>query len=137
MANNSVMIHEPGSTFEVTQSVIKILDAKYKKADLNAVLYKNCTCLNSTNQAKLLQLLTEFKDLFDGILGDWDTKHDSLKLKEGAKPYHGRSYPTPKIHKPTLKKEVEQLCQLEVLKWQPESELASPSFTVPKQDQTV
>ncbi len=40
MANNSVMIHEPASTLEATQRIIKILDAKYKKADLNAVVYE-------------------------------------------------------------------------------------------------
>ena len=31
MANNSVMIHEPKSTLEATQWVVKILDAKYEK----------------------------------------------------------------------------------------------------------
>ena len=31
MANNSVMIHEPKSTREATQGVVKILDAKYEK----------------------------------------------------------------------------------------------------------
>ena len=61
----------------------------------------------------------------------------SLKLKDGAKPYHSRPFPTPKAHKETLKKEVQRLCELGVLKWQPESELASPSFIVPKQNQTV
>ncbi len=80
---------------------------------------------------------SEFKDIFDGTLGDWDTEPVSLKLKEGAKTYHGRPYLTPKVHQPTLKKEVNRLCQLGVLKWQPESELALPSFIVPKQDHTV
>jgi hypothetical protein len=36
------MIHEPKSTLEATQRVIKILDAKYEKADLNAVVTENC-----------------------------------------------------------------------------------------------
>ena len=74
---------------------------------------------------------------FDGILGDWDTKHVSLKLRECAKPYHGRPFPTPKVHKETFKKEVERLRGLGVLKWQSESEWALPSFIVPKQNQTV
>jgi hypothetical protein len=39
---------------------------------------------------------------------------------------------TPKVHKETLKKEIERLCELGELKWQPESERASPSFIVPK-----
>ncbi len=87
MVNNSVTNHEPKSTLEATQRIIKILDAKYKKADLNAVVYERCTHLNSSDQEKLLKLLTEFEDLFDGTLGDWDTEPVSLKLKEGAKPY--------------------------------------------------
>jgi hypothetical protein len=40
MANNSVMIHEPKSTHEATQCVIEILDAKYEKADLKAIVNK-------------------------------------------------------------------------------------------------
>ena len=113
------------------------MDAKYEKADLNAVLADNCKHLSVPDHEKLLKLLTKFEDLFDGTLGDWDTEPVSLKLKEGAKPYHGRPFPTPKAHKETLKKEVQRLCELGVLKWQPESEWASPSFIVPKQNQTV
>ncbi len=85
----------------------------------------------------MLEILTEFKDLFDGTIGDWGTEPVPLKLKEGAKPYHGRPFPTPKTLNETLKNEVQRLCELGVLKWQPESEWASPSFTVPKQNQTV
>ncbi len=32
MANSNVMIHEPKSTLEATQQVVKILDAKYENA---------------------------------------------------------------------------------------------------------
>jgi hypothetical protein len=77
----------------------------------------------------LLKLLTEFEDLLDRTLGDWDTEPVSLKLKEGAKPYHGRPFPTPQVHQPTLMKVVERLCKLGVLKWQPESEWGSSSCT--------
>ena len=76
-------------------------------------------------------------DLFNGTLGKWDTKPVLFELKEGAKPYHGRAYPVPHAHKETLKKELNRLCELGVLEWQPESEWASPSFIVPKKDQTV
>jgi hypothetical protein len=43
MANNSVMIHEPKNTLEATQWVVKILDSKYEKVDLNAVVEKTAT----------------------------------------------------------------------------------------------
>ena len=64
------------------QQVVKILDAKYEKADLNAVVADNCKHLSVPDQEKLLKLLTKFEDLFDGTLGDWDTEPVSLKLKE-------------------------------------------------------
>ena len=94
MANNNVMIHEPKSTLEATQRVVKILDAKYEKSDLNAVVTDNCKHLSVPDQEKLLKLLTEFEDLFDGTLGDWDTEPVLLKVKEGAKPYHHMPFPT-------------------------------------------
>ena len=65
MANN-VIIHEPKSTLEATQRVVKILDAKYENADLNTVIADNCKHLSVPDQEKLLKLLTEFEDLFDG-----------------------------------------------------------------------
>ena len=77
-------------------SIVKILDAKYEKADLNAAVADSCKNLSVLDQEKLLKLLTEFEDLFEGTLGDWDTEPVSLKLKEGASPYHGRPFPTPK-----------------------------------------
>ena len=99
MANNKFMSHEPKSTLEATEWVVKIFDAKYEKADLNALVTDNCKHLSVPDKEKLLKLLTEFEDLFDGTLGDWDTEPVSLKLKEGARSYHGRPFPTPKAHK--------------------------------------
>ena len=68
MANNIVMIHEPKSTLEATQQVVKILDAKYEKANLNVEVTENCNHLSIPAQEKLLKLLTKFEDLFDGAL---------------------------------------------------------------------
>eukprot|EP00804_Cyclotella_cryptica_P029197 CCRYP_005341-RD/>CCRYP_005341-RD protein AED:0.37 eAED:0.37 QI:0/0/0/1/0/0/5/0/743 len=130
------MIHEPHSTEEATQHAVHILDAKYEKADLQSVVDNNCPHLSLQDQNKLLELLRKYKDLFDGTLGDWNTEPVSFKLKEGAKPYHGRAYPVPHSVKETLMKELKRLCDLGVLQWQPASEWASPSFIVPKEDQT-
>ena len=59
-------------------------------------------------------------------------------MKPDAKPFHARrAYPIPHIHKVTLKKEVERLCKLGVLKRQPESEWASNTFIIPKKNKTV
>jgi hypothetical protein len=46
----------------------------------------------------------KYEDLFDGTLGDYKTEPVSFELKEGTKPYHDRTYPVPKVHKLTTKK---------------------------------
>jgi hypothetical protein len=123
---------EPQSTQEATKRVTRILDAKYQKADLQAVVKDKCTHLSVDHQKKLLQLLQKYNLLFDGTLGDWKTKPVSFQLKEGVSPYHGQAFPVPKVHKETIIKEVERLCKLGVLQRQPASEWALPSFIIPK-----
>eukprot|EP00804_Cyclotella_cryptica_P029391 CCRYP_013329-RA/>CCRYP_013329-RA protein AED:0.14 eAED:0.20 QI:0/0/0/1/0.5/0.33/3/0/844 len=137
--NNSIYqdtSKEPQSTLEATKHLIHILDAKYEKADLRAIVKDNCTHLSVPEQTKLLELLQEFEELFSGKL-DWDCKPVSHQLKEGAQPYHGRPFPIPKKHVEITKREVQRLCDLGVLKWQDDSEWASPTFIIPKKDNTV
>ncbi len=88
-------------------------------------------------QKKLLQLLKKYESLFDGTLGDWKTKLVSFHLKERVAPHHGQVFPVPQVRKETIIKEVERLCKLGVLERQPASELALPSFIIPKKDRTV
>ncbi len=75
------LAHEPQSTHEATKHVVQILDAKYEKADLQSVVSANCTHLSLPDQNKLLELLTEYEELFDGTLGDWNTEPVSFELK--------------------------------------------------------
>jgi hypothetical protein len=51
--------------------------------------------------------------------------------------FHSSAFPIPKIHSETIKKEVKRLVELGVLKKQPTSEWASPSFIQPKKNGTV
>ena len=52
----------------------RILYAKYKKTDLNAVTTKKChKHLTAMERHALLQILMKFEDLFDGTLGTWNT----------------------------------------------------------------
>ena len=110
--------------------MVKILDTNYEKADLPEIVKTKCSNLSSNKQAKLLEVLTEFEDLFDGILGDWDTEPVSFELKEGAKPYHGRALPIPKFHKETLLNEIKSLIEIWVLEWQPLSEALVEVFHI-------
>jgi hypothetical protein len=116
---------------------MQILDTKYQQADLQSIVRDNCKHLSANQQKKLLQLLTKYELLFDGTLGGWKTKPVSFQLKKGVSPYHSQASPVPKVHKETIIKEVERLCQLGVLERQPASEWALPSFIIPKNDKTV
>ncbi len=102
------MSKEPRSMLEATKRLIHILDAKYEKANLRAIVTDNCIHLSNPEQTKLLETIQEFEELFNGTLGDWDCKPVSLQLKEGAQPYHGRPFPIPKKHVETTKREVQR-----------------------------
>jgi hypothetical protein len=108
LRHNHSLAMELQSTQDTTKCAMRILDAKYSKADLQSVVRDNFKHLKANQQKKLLQLLKKYDSLFDGTLGDWKTKLVSFKLKEGASPYHGQAFPVPKIHKDTLIKEVDR-----------------------------
>jgi hypothetical protein len=113
MLNHSLAM-ELHSTQDATKRCMRILDAKYQKADLQSIVRDNCKHLSADQQKKLLQLLKKYELLFDGALGDWKTKLVSFQLKEGVSPHHGQAFPVPHIHKKTIMKEVERLCKLVV-----------------------
>ncbi len=106
---------EPHSTQDATKREMRILDAKYKKADLQSIVRVNCKHLSTNQQKKLLQLLKKYELHFDSTLGDWKTKPVLFQLREGISPYHGQAFPVQKIHKDTIIKEVERLCKEGVL----------------------
>jgi hypothetical protein len=94
--------------------------------------------LNPSERESLLTLLLKFEPFFDGTLvGDWNLPPVSFELKEGAKTFHGRPYPIPKIHKETLMKEIDRLVSIGVMKQPYLKWGASPSFIIPKKDLTV
>ncbi len=97
------------------------MDPEYDKADLPSIVKNNCVHLSMPHRNLLLRLLLKYKELFDGTLEDWKLPPVSFQLKEGAKPYHGRPYPIPEIHKAKDIKEIDCLAAIGVLKWQPSS----------------
>ncbi len=137
LRKNTCFTQEPISTRSKTKRVVEILDAKYEKADLPAIIRENCSHLTASNRDNLLSVLLRFKLLFDGTLGDWKLLPVSFELKEGMKPYHGRPYPIPHKHKAILMKEIKWLCNMGVLEWQPLSQWALTTFIIPKKDSTV
>jgi hypothetical protein len=118
------------------QRMTDILDAKYKKADLNQIA-SSADHLTNSEQSSLLALLKKYEDLFDGTLGTFTGTPYDIKLQENAEPYHARPFPVPKIHELTLKSELDRLCALNVLKRVNRSQWGAPTFIVPKKDGTV
>ncbi len=57
LRENSCFAQEPISIRSDTKRVVEILDAKYKKADLPAIIRENCSCLTASNREKLLSML--------------------------------------------------------------------------------
>ena len=79
-------------------------------------------------------MLQEYEDLFDGKLGLWKIKPVSIELKLGSKPYHGKVFPVPHVHRALFKKEIDSLVELGVLEKDSSSDWAAPSFTQPKKN---
>jgi hypothetical protein len=115
LRHNTCLAQELISTRSTTKHVVEILDAKYEKADLPAIVRENCSHIKASDREKLLSVLLKFKLLFDGTLGDWNLPPVSFELKEGMKPYHGRPYPIPHKHIAILMKKINWLCDIGVL----------------------
>ena len=127
-------IHEPDS--DMQKRVNRILDAKYEKADLKAVVHAQAH-LCPAERSDLARLLYKYEHLFDGTLGEWRGSGVSFELKEGSTPYHGRPYPIPHIHEQPTRKEIDRLVLLGVLEPCTDSEWGAPSFIIPKKNMTV
>jgi hypothetical protein len=92
-----------------------VIDAKYKKANLNKVLEVNYEHLSNKQKRKLLTLLIKYETLFDGTQGTWRVLEYNIELKEGVKPYYGRPYMVRKAFGKAFRKETERLKKIGVL----------------------
>ena len=132
----SFYVDEPEAVRESMDRVKKILDNDYGEADLHDVA-RSQKHLTREEQDKLEELLRKYQDLFDGTLGRWTQPDYHLELKPDVKPYHAKAFPVPKVHMETLRREVERLCKVGVLKRVNRSEWAAPTFIIPKKDGKV
>ncbi len=62
--------NEPIAIEEILQRTMQMLDAKYEKADLPQIVKEKYKHLTNAQKSQLLKLLTQYKSLFDGLLGD-------------------------------------------------------------------
>jgi hypothetical protein len=54
LRENTCFAQEPISTLSATKRMVKILDAKYEKADLSAIIRENCSHLTASNREATL-----------------------------------------------------------------------------------
>jgi hypothetical protein len=78
-------LEDPPFNTAETERVKTILDAKYKKANLEEVIAA-CKHLSEQEQALLLELLNKYEDLFDSMLEHWVREDYSVELKPGVTP---------------------------------------------------
>lgn len=127
---------EPASVKSLNKRTVKILDADYKKADLNQVVDENIH-LSTAECTELLKLLEKYEVLFDGKLGMFKTSPVELDVKPGSPPVQLRPFPVPHSRRETFKNELQRLIKIGVLRKDTESPYASPSFIFPKKNNTV
>ena len=89
------------------------------------------------HENSLLELLQKYEKKFDGTLGKYTGSNCTIVIREDAKPYHAKPFPIPTMHEPTLKKEVNRLIKIGVLKKINNSQWAAPTFIIPKKNGTV
>ena len=127
---------EPKVTRRATDRMVKILDSKYEKANLEEIAAA-AHQLTDSEQQMLYKLLKEYEDLFDGTLGKWNTEPVHVEMKPDAKPSSSRYYPVPHINKETFRKELMRLVDIGVLTPVQESRYGTPVFIIPKKEGTV
>ena len=76
---------DPTVTTEATEIIVKILDNKYKKANLEEI-YQSSHQLYAKEKVILLHLLKDFEYIFDGRLGKWNTYPVEIKIKTNNRP---------------------------------------------------
>ena len=73
-------------------------------------------------------LLQKYEEIFEATLRKYKGFDCTTELKKYTKPNYTKSFPIPKAHKPTLKKEVNRLFKLGVL-WKINNTQWTASYT--------
>ena len=106
---------------------------EYEKHNYRDMVLK-CDHLSDYEKTSLLNLFSEFQDLFSGDLGEVPGKPIKLKVKPNTKPYCSRPYTVPKAFEKIARKEVNDLVDIGVLVKNVHSAWGSPSFFRKKKD---
>ena len=125
--------------FRATQEhneVKKILESKYEKADLNAVV-QALSHLTQDEQQALLAVFLQHQKFFLGKVGTWKGKPIDIQLKDNVKPYHAKVYRVPQAYFKNFKADIDRLVSIGTLSPTVQSEWASPTLCIPKKDDRI
>ncbi len=78
LRHNTCQAQEPVSTRNATKRVIEILDAKYDKANLPAIVRDNCAHLTPLQREKLLSLLLNLNEWLPMVFVRDDEQYQEL-----------------------------------------------------------
>ena len=91
----------------------------------------NLNYLKDKHKKFFVTITSEIQKMFDGTLAKYTIYNYTIELKEDAKPYHTKTFPIPTIYEPTLKKEVNKLIKIRVLKIINSFQWTAPTFIIP------
>jgi predicted aspartyl protease len=90
-----------------------ILDANYSKVDIGIMVDE--LDIEESSKTKLKLTLNKFPTLFGGGSGRLNIPPVSIELKKDAKRFQGRYYNIPKAFESSTRKEVDRMCDIDVL----------------------
>jgi hypothetical protein len=113
-----------------------ILPAHYKPVDIASIVEKQ-THLTAEEQEKLHNMLSDCQTLFQGKRGNYNGEPIELELLPDAKPFYRKPFSIPKAYQQIMKDEIARLESIGLLIKVTSSEWATPTFVIPKKNQTV
>ena len=105
---NENLFHNPGqqNVRNATEKIKKILKANHNKANLKKTVNNLKYLNNNDKQSLIFKLFRKHEEMFDGTLYTYTGSEYKIELLDGAKQYHAKPFPISKIHKETIKTEV-------------------------------
>ena len=126
--------HSSSAVSAVESRVVKILDAEYKKSDLNDAIPSH---LDVSQSSTLYSLLIKYEAIFEGKLGTMPVPPYNIPIRQDAKPFASKPFSIPHVHVETVKTEIKRLMDIGVITPDVDSPWAAPCFIIPKKDGTV
>ena len=115
-----------------------LLESDYNTATTGSEVGQAQSHLSKEERNQLGKLLDEFNSMFNRTLGRYPNAVADIKLKNPSTlPIHTRPFSVPNKYRALLKKELDKLVALGVLKPVLTSPWAFPTFLVPKKDGTA